>query len=242
MNGNIFPMEGVKQASHFTQDIKYTDPKVIMENRLGSPKPGKRQTYHMDRLSQNGFTLNELIMVIALVAIIATLAVPSMKGFIDTSRLKSASEAIAGDLQLARSEAVKRNTSISVNFDADGSSTWCYGIDENTGCDCNLSDPTNASACALPISGNQILYASTTDSSVTPNLSSDYDGIELAPPSFSGNSYTTFSPTRGTASAGTLTLTADNGRILKIVISAIGRVKICTPSASNERVNGYSEC
>lgn len=196
----------------------------------------------MERLTYNGFTLIELLMTLAVAAVIATLAVPSMKSYIDTSRLRAAAEAIAGDLQLARSEAVKRNSNISVNFDADGSTTWCYGLDENTGCDCNIVDPVNASACALPINGNQILYASTTKTTVTPNLSSDYDGIKLSQPSFSGNSYTTFLSTRGTASAGTLTLTADNSKVLKIIVSAIGRVRICTPATDSQRVNGYSGC
>ena len=198
----------------------------------------------MKRHSQNirGFTLIEMMMVILVIAVISVLAVPSMKDYIDVSRLKAATEAIAGDLQLARSESVKRNIPIYVNFKADNTTTWCYGIDENTGCDCDLTAPDNANACALSINGNNILYATTTKPSVTPNMSSDYQGVELAQVSFNGNTYTSFSPTRGTASSGTLKLTAANGRILKVIISPIGRIRICTPNSNDTRVNGYKTC
>jgi type IV fimbrial biogenesis protein FimT len=73
-----------------------------------------RSPFHGGTRRDNGFTLIELMVVLSILAIFATLAAPSMVSLIATQRVRSA----AGDLQLtlmkARSEAIKRNTSVSV--------------------------------------------------------------------------------------------------------------------------------
>lgn len=61
-----------------------------------------------------GFTLIELAVVVSIAAILAAIAAPSFKAFLDTMDAKSASMDLVGDLMTARSEALKRNTSITV--------------------------------------------------------------------------------------------------------------------------------
>lgn len=55
-----------------------------------------------------GFTLLELMVVLAVLAVLGTLAAPSLRNFIDNQRLRSASFDLVSDLMLARSEALKR--------------------------------------------------------------------------------------------------------------------------------------
>jgi type IV fimbrial biogenesis protein FimT len=61
-----------------------------------------------------GFTLIELMVVVALIAIVSTLAAPAFTSMIATMSAKSASFDLVGDLAMARSESLKRNASVSV--------------------------------------------------------------------------------------------------------------------------------
>lgn len=59
--------------------------------------------------ASSGFTLLELLVVVAIVAILATLAGPSMRGMVQDNRLSTETNDLVGELALARSEAAKRN-------------------------------------------------------------------------------------------------------------------------------------
>lgn len=59
--------------------------------------------------SADGFTMIELMVTIAVMAILAALAVPSMQGMIASSRLTSDANDVLAALNLARSEAIRLN-------------------------------------------------------------------------------------------------------------------------------------
>lgn len=61
-----------------------------------------------------GFTLIELMTVIAVLAIVASLAAPSFRSFIDNQRLRNASFDLVSDLTLARGEALKRAAVVAI--------------------------------------------------------------------------------------------------------------------------------
>ncbi|MGO9377493.1 MAG: Tfp pilus assembly protein FimT/FimU [Dissulfurispiraceae bacterium] len=60
--------------------------------------------------SQHGFTLIEVMMVITMIAILATVAFPYYGGFLDNRNLKSAAEDIAGDIYLMSQSASAGST------------------------------------------------------------------------------------------------------------------------------------
>lgn len=61
-----------------------------------------------------GFTLIELMVTVAMLAILAALATPSFRQFVEAQRLRDASFGLVSDLTLARSEAIKRGGNVAI--------------------------------------------------------------------------------------------------------------------------------
>jgi type IV fimbrial biogenesis protein FimT len=80
-----------------------------------------------------GFTLVELIIVVALAAIVMTLAVPSYQSLVANNRITSHTNELVMAIQMARSEAVKRNVRVILCRSANpGAATPTCGGSANT--------------------------------------------------------------------------------------------------------------
>jgi type IV fimbrial biogenesis protein FimT len=64
----------------------------------------------------SGFTITELMITIAVIAILASLAIPNFIAWLPNYRLQSGAEEIHSTFQLARAEAIKRNATATVAF------------------------------------------------------------------------------------------------------------------------------
>lgn len=87
-----------------------------------------------NRLVQWGFTLVEVLVVIVIMGILAGIAVPSLMQMVAGQKVRSAASDMYSALLLARSEAMKRNTTVNVNATnaADWSRGWTVGISGTT--------------------------------------------------------------------------------------------------------------
>lgn len=70
-----------------------------------------------------GFTLVELMITLAVIGILAVIATPSMTALVNANRVNSAAGELVTAMQIARSEAVRRNARVSVCGNAACSST-----------------------------------------------------------------------------------------------------------------------
>ncbi len=84
------------------------------------------------RSAARGFTLIELLVVIAIIVIGTGIAAPQMTKMMGTNRVQTEASALVGDLQYARTEAIKRGSWVTACPSTDGSTcltanTWHSG-------------------------------------------------------------------------------------------------------------------
>ena len=79
----------------------------------------------------SGFTLIELMITLAIVAILLTVGVPSLTAFMQGNRLISSTNELVSALHVARSEAIKLNVRVSVCESSDGANCSTTGNWEN---------------------------------------------------------------------------------------------------------------
>lgn len=175
-----------------------------------------------------GFTVLELLTVVAIMAILAVVGFPSFQGMIERKRLEGAAESAAEFLRYARSESLRRNLDLVVTGD---SSQWCIGIDTAQDCDCTITNPGTSGACALPVreGGADVPVLQVLDGR-------EFTDISVSS-MFAGDSIE-FKATRGTAENDGMTLASPNYS-LRVIISLLGRVRICAP---NDDMPGYPLC
>lgn len=173
-----------------------------------------------------GFTVIELMIVVAIAAILVLLAAPSFQSLLDRQRVRAAASNLNVDIQYARSEAVRRNAPVTVSFSA-GTTPWCYGIvDGAAACACSTAGSCNLKTVA----GDEFLNVAMT---------------------LAGGSGVTVDPRQGQVSAiagggsGAATTainfssTTTSGAQVQSQFNALGRVVQCAPGGT---LPGYRAC
>ena len=168
-----------------------------------------------------GFTLVELMVALVVVAILVSIAAPSLQGLIQQQRLKAVTETLLADMRTARSEALALGLSgsVTVAFSyASSGQVWSYSITANLITD---TDP-------MPlVTRSYSDYAGGITATITGWGASD------SAASFS------ISPVRSLSSSGAGTITfALESLSVKIERNLLGGVFVC--SANGDL--GYSIC
>ncbi len=91
-----------------------------MHNRLVNLKP------------QNGFTFIEALVTVVIVGIITAAALPAMSNMIQNQAITATANEILNTLQYARSEAIKRSTSVRVCFKRNATANNCLNFANST--------------------------------------------------------------------------------------------------------------
>jgi prepilin-type N-terminal cleavage/methylation domain-containing protein len=90
---------------------------------------------------QSGFTLTEMIVVVAIILAVAGMAIPNLTRAIDASRIKGSAQALAAAYQDARIRATQNDTSYQVLISPPGISPAQICIDLDRDGTCSAGDP-----------------------------------------------------------------------------------------------------
>ncbi len=173
---------------------------------------------------RRGFTLLELMIGLAVLAVLATLAVPSMGSALQRQRLRAAAEHLAADLNEARFEATRRGQTLHV-LPRSGPA-WCWAVAREPGCDCADTSAARGAACLLGRTGQadhagvRLLQA---------------HAVSLAPEGLSTGPGAGGGPMVQQAAL----FEGQSGSRLQVLVTALGRARVCAPA---DPVPGVSPC
>lgn len=180
------------------------------------------------RHSQRGVTMIELMVVVIIVGILAAVGAPSLSSWVQNTKIRTTAEAIQNGLQLARAEAVHRNSRVRFQLTttldnacalSTANSNWVVSQDDPTGACASASSDTVAPRViqkrpSAEGSGNTVVAAvqSTFTFNGLGRLTTAADTVSVSNPAGGG-----------CAPAGPM-------RCLNIVVTTGGQIRMCNPA------------
>jgi prepilin-type N-terminal cleavage/methylation domain-containing protein len=158
---------------------------------------------------ENGFTTLELMVVVGILAILAVIAVPNFISTNSQARLRGAANNLIGDLQMAKSRAVRANAIVVIEFTAKGYKIFLdNGI--NPGDWNRDADEVLVRSIQLP-AGTHIVLPTTFN---PPNNRTRFNGRGFPDPA----------TLAGAGLTGGVTIQNSNGSQKQIIINRLGRI------------------
>ncbi len=153
------------------------------------------------RTDEEGFSLLELVVVLAILGVLLGMAWPALSGWLERRRLLAAADALQDVLSVTQQQALAHDARLYLAFVPLAADGWQVVRSELAAC--------RSAACGTQVLGDD-----------------DYPGIRLVSTTFSGNQ-TEFDPVRGLADNGKVVLESRGGLRAGVVLSSVGRIRRC---------------
>lgn len=169
--------------------------------------------------AQNGVTLTELLIGIVILGIMIAVALPSYTIAIQNTQIRTAAESVLSGLQLARNEAVRRNTDVRLVLGTQ--SSWTITAKDGTQIQARdySAGSTNVTVAKTPSSATTITFNSLGRVTANADASNPITQLDFDVP--------------------TSILSAAQSREMRIVVGAGGNVRMCEPGVSSETDTRY---
>ena len=104
-----------------------------------------------------GFTLLELMIALAVMAVLGAITLPSFTALIDRQRLHAAVRHLQADIALARVESGRRGRPVQIHFEpaSQAGAAWCYSLSTGTPPDCRHPGVTSANGVIRVVSSQE---------------------------------------------------------------------------------------
>ncbi len=188
---------------------------------------------------QRGMTLIELMVGLAILAILLMSGAPSLSEWIRNSQIRSASESILTGLHHARAEAVKRNTPVRFQLTSTLENDCAVSASGKNWVVNMSSTTTPAASCAAPLDDTAEPFL--LQKSVAANISSPitvtssqaavaFNGLGQQTATMNPNQAPAVMTINITPTSGACLADGGTTRCLRIVISPAGQARMCDPS------------
>lgn len=179
------------------------------------------------RIRQSGFTLIELMIAVVIVGILLMVGVTSYGTWSQNQQVRVAAESIIDGMQLARAEAVKRNTTTRIVLCGAASSSW-----EILAASAAAPQPTASMACGA---GSNALVGEERVQERSAQEGSRNAQIQVTPNGATTVTFNSMGRVAANADASAAITQVDvsnpNGdRPLRITVSTGGSLRMCDPS------------
>jgi type IV fimbrial biogenesis protein FimT len=180
---------------------------------------------------QQGITLVEIVVALSIVVTVMLTGMPNLSAWIQNTQVRTTAESIQNGLQLARSEAARRNTSVHFQFTSSTDNS-CALSTTVANWVVSLDDPADAcgSAVSDTVAPRIIQTRSNTEGTVRTAIVASQSMISF---SGLGRSSGAFTVNISNPTAGTCKNAGGTVRCLRILVSAMGQIRLCDPALSD---------
>lgn len=160
---------------------------------------------------QHGVTLIELMVALALLGLLLLAGLPAFQTMLSNLRVRSVAESVLSGVQLARTEALKRNQNVSFNLDATTGGGWSVQLADGTVLQSKSATEGGAVEVALATGGDEIVF-NRLGQRTTPNATTPVLDINITNPVVDA-----------------CELDGGSVRCLRVTVSIGGQTRLCDP-------------
>lgn len=165
--------------------------------------------------AQHGATLVEMLIGIAILAILIAVGVPSYTAWMQNTQIRTATESVLNGMQLARNEAVRRNASVQLKMETQ--SSWKIRVGSDAGELIQSRDYStgskNVTVAVLPANATTITFSPLGRVAANADASAPITQLDFDVP--------------------TSVVAASARRNMRIVVTGGGNVRMCDPSVND---------